>query len=52
MPEPDIAAALEVDQASVIALHTALKRITDLMRTELISVLDLELPKRVEGDND
>lgn len=50
--EPDLASALETDQASVIALHTALKRITDLLRTELISVLDLELPKRVEGDND
>jgi predicted lipoprotein len=50
--EPDLASALETDQASVVALHAALKRISDLLRTELISVLDLELPKRVEGDND
>jgi predicted lipoprotein len=50
--EPDLASALEADQASVVALHAALKRVTDLLRTEFISVLDLELPKRVEGDND
>jgi predicted lipoprotein len=50
--EPDLETALAADQASVVALHTALKAITDTLRTDFISVLDLEIPKRVEGDND
>jgi uncharacterized protein len=50
--EDDLVAALAADRASVVALHDAIKRITDLLRTQFLSLLDLELPQRVEGDND
>jgi hypothetical protein len=50
--EPDLEPALAADLASVRALHASLKRVTDKMKTEMVGVLDLELPKRVEGDND
>lgn len=47
-----IEATLASDPASVQAAYDALKRVTDILRGDFISVLDLELPKRVEGDND
>lgn len=50
--EPDLLPALQNDLDSVVALHASVKEITDLMRTQLVSVLDLEIPKRIEGDND
>lgn len=50
--EDSLADALEGDLDSVVSLHAALKAITDLMRTQFVSILDLELPKRIEGDND
>jgi predicted lipoprotein len=50
--EADLAQAVATDHASVVALHGSLKRITDVLRTDLVTLLDLELPKRVEGDND
>lgn len=45
-------AALESDPESVVAVHTAIRAITDLMKTQFLSVLDLDLPQRAEGDND
>ena len=33
-------------------LHAAVKRITDNLKTEFVTVLDLELPQVLEGDND
>lgn len=52
--EPDLLPALSADLASVKALHAAVKRITDLLKSQFLSVLDLEIPKRfaTEGDND
>lgn len=50
--EPDLAVAIVEDFASVEALHVALRGLADLMRTELVTTLDLELPTSVEGDND
>jgi predicted lipoprotein len=50
--EPSLELALVSDVDSVRALHTAVKSITDLLKTEFITVLDLELPMRLEGDND
>ncbi len=50
--EDDLATAITADVASVTALHTAIKAITDDLRTEFVSILDFEIPKRVEGDND
>ena len=48
----DFSQALGSELDKMKALHAALIGITDLLRTEFITVLDLELPKRVEGDND
>jgi len=50
--EPDLAAALTGDRASVEALHLASKSLTSFLKTEFLTVLDLELPKTLEGDND
>jgi predicted lipoprotein len=50
--EPDLAQALVQDKASVRAVYDAFKGGTDILKTELVSVLDLELPQAVEGDND
>jgi predicted lipoprotein len=52
LPSDDIAAAMEKDKAKVTALHAAIKKITNDLKTEFVSVLDLELPQSVEGDND
>ncbi|MEM9194161.1 MAG: imelysin family protein [Myxococcota bacterium] len=46
------AEVLGSDVSQLIALHDAVKGITDVLKTQFIGVLDLELPKRVEGDND
>lgn len=50
--EPDLAAALAADPPSVRAVYDAFKALSDVMKTDLVSVLDLELPASVEGDND
>jgi uncharacterized protein len=50
--EADLAQALAQDKASVRAVYDGLKGITDVMKTEMATVLDLELPTSVEGDND
>jgi hypothetical protein len=44
--------ALVTDIDSVRALHAAVKGVTDLLKTEFITVLDFELPMALEGDND
>lgn len=49
---PDLVAGLSTERAGVEALHASVKKITDAMKTELVTVLDLELPQVVEGDND
>lgn len=50
--EADLEAALLADPASVRALYDAWKAVTDLLKTQFLSVLDLELPASLEGDND
>ena len=50
--EPDLEEALAADPASVRAVYDAAKVITGLLKTEFLTVLDLELPKTLEGDND
>lgn len=52
LPGEDLAGPLAQDKASVRAIYDALKGVTDLLKTELVGVLDLELPESVEGDND
>lgn len=43
---------LESDPEGVLALYDAVKAITDLLKTQFVGVLDLELPQRAAGDND
>lgn len=50
--EDDLAAAILADRASVEALHAAIKKVTDELKTDLVTVLDIEPPQTVEGDND
>lgn len=40
------------DVEGVIALHGAVKTITDIMKSQFVVVLDLDLPQRAAGDND
>lgn len=50
--EGPIEEAVVSDKAKVQAAYDKLRLVTDLLKTELLSVLDLELPERAEGDND
>lgn len=50
--ESDLATALAQDPESVRGLYDGIKGITDILKTEMMSVLDLELPQSLEGDND
>jgi predicted lipoprotein len=50
--EPSLETALVTDVARARQLHTAVKALTDLLKTEFVTVLNLELPKGAEGDND
>ncbi|MDC3953946.1 imelysin family protein [Polyangium jinanense] len=52
IPADDLAQAIAETPESVKQLHDAVKRITDSLKTEFVTVLDLELPQIVEGDND
>ncbi|MEY2931680.1 MAG: hypothetical protein RL033_2429 [Pseudomonadota bacterium] len=47
-----LAQVLLQDRASVLAVHTAVKTVTDELKTEFVTVLNLELPSATEGDND
>jgi predicted lipoprotein len=44
--------ALVSDRARVEALHTAIRNVATPLKTEFVTVLNLELPKTSEGDND
>jgi predicted lipoprotein len=50
--EPDLRDALVSDPQSVRDFYDSLKAVTDLLKTEFVTVLDLELPMGLEGDND
>jgi predicted lipoprotein len=50
--EDDLAVLLATDRATADGLHAAVKRVTDDLKTDMITVLDLEAPAIVEGDND
>ncbi len=52
LPSSDLVSLVQTDTASVDALYAAIKKVTDALKTDLVTVLDLELPKSVEGDND
>lgn len=44
--------AVTADLASVQLAYARVKALTDLLKTEFVTVLNLELPAAVEGDND
>lgn len=52
LPSADLVVLVDSDRAAVEALHAAVKRLTDELKTDFVTILDLELPKTVEGDND
>ncbi len=52
LPSADFVALLQSDAAALEALHAAIKRITDALKTQFVTVLDVEPPVIVEGDND
>jgi predicted lipoprotein len=50
--DPPLEQALVDDRAKVQVVYDAVKKLTDLLKTEFVSVLDLDLPRVAEGDND
>lgn len=50
--DTSMAVALEEDLPAVLALYESSQKLGVLLKTQFISVLDLELPQRAEGDND
>lgn len=52
LKEDDLRASLQTELGTVQKLHAAVKKVTDLLKAQFVSVLDLELPTRAEGDND
>ena len=52
IPNEDLRVVILADPAPVRALYVAVKKVTDRLKTEFVSLLDLELPQRAEGDND
>jgi hypothetical protein len=52
LPSGDLVALLATDKAAVDGLYAAIKKVTDALKTDFVTVLDLELPKSSEGDND
>ncbi len=49
---PDLETAITQENDKLRAVHAALKKLADTLKTEFRTVLDLDLPQRVEGDND
>ena len=43
---------LETDVEAARDMHTAVKEVTNLLKTEFLSALDLEIPQRAASDND
>jgi uncharacterized protein len=52
LPGEDFAAPLASSPAQVRAVYDAFKSMTDLLRSQFISVLNLQLPKDIQTDND
>lgn len=50
--EADVPELLAEDPLAMQPLYDAVKAITDLLKTQFLSTLDLEVPNRAEGDND
>lgn len=52
IPDADLDETLARDPQALRTLYLAMKKITDILRTDFVTVLDLEIPKVIEGDND
>lgn len=52
LKEPSFEEDIQKNPAGVKALFDALRANSSLMKSEFVTVLDLEIPKKVEGDND
>jgi hypothetical protein len=50
--EPPLEVSLSQNTERVLAVYTALKQLTDLLKSEFVTVLDLELPAGAGSDND
>jgi predicted lipoprotein len=50
--EGTFVSTLEREPERVVEIYNAIKVVTDLLKTEFVSVLDLDLPDRAAGDND
>lgn len=48
----DLSKAILEERDKVDALYNAVKSVTDRLKNDFVAVLDLEIPRRVEGDND
>ena len=46
------APGVATDTESIEALHDAVKDVADLLKTDLVTVLSLEVPAEAAGDND
>ncbi len=49
---PELRTALQAEPATARRIYDEVKGVTDLLKTEFITVLDLEIPTSLEGDND
>ncbi len=52
VPYESLSAALAGSPLSVTAARDAVKRLTDFLKSDFLTLLDLEPPKSLEGDND
>jgi predicted lipoprotein len=52
IPDGELEDELTAKTPAALALHAALRKLGGLLKTEIVTVLNLELPARVEGDND
>lgn len=52
LAQPTLEAALVADRASVAKVYQALRALADLLKTDVVSTLQLDLPARVAGDGD
>lgn len=50
--ESDVPTLLAENELALVPLYDRVKAITDLLKTEFITALDLDLPQRAESDND
>jgi len=52
LKSPDLATAVANEREAVLGIYDAIKRITDALKSDFTVVLQINPPKRVEGDND